>query len=191
MVTPPTRLVIFGRQGAGKGTQCKRLVERYGLVHISTGDMLRAERASGTELGCKAAKIMDEGGLVGDDIMIPVAQNRLSEPDAVTAGFVLDGFPRPIDQAKALMGVVGEDGIHLVIDLEVPKPEVTARMQARNRADDTEEAIAKRLALYERETRPVLDWFADQGLLVTVDGLGSEDEVSARLFETVDAAVAG
>jgi adenylate kinase len=191
MVTPPTRLVIFGRQGAGKGTQCKRLVERYGLVHISTGDMLRAERASGTELGCKAAKIMDEGGLVGDDIMIPVAQNRLSEPDAVTAGFVLDGFPRTIDQAKALMGVVGEDGIHLVIDLEVPKPEVTARMQARNRADDTEEAIAKRLALYERETRPVLDWFADQGLLVTVDGLGSEDEVSARLFETVDAAVAG
>jgi adenylate kinase len=189
MATPPTRLVIFGRQGAGKGTQCKRLVERYGVVHISTGDMLRAERAAGTELGCKAAQIMDEGGLVGDDIMIPIAEHRLAEPDAATRGFVLDGFPRTIDQAKALTDMVGDGGIHLVIDLDVPLEEVTMRMKARARADDTDEAIAQRLDLYEKETRPVLDWFAERNLLEIVDGLGAEDEVSGRLFETIDRAI--
>lgn len=182
----PTRLVIFGRQGAGKGTQCARLVERYGVVHISTGDMLRAERAAGTELGRRAGEIMDEGGLVGDDIMIPIAKNRISEPDVVASGFVLDGFPRTIAQAEGLFEALGTDGLHAVIDLDVPLDEVTARMKARGRTDDTEEAIAQRLALYEQETRPVLDWFAQRDLLVTVDGLGTEAEVTARLFTAID-----
>ena len=186
MANPPTRLVIFGRQGAGKGTQCKRLVDRFGLVHISTGDMLRAERAAGSELGRKAAEIMDAGGLVGDDIMIPVAESRLSQPDVVANGFVLDGFPRTIDQANALMEVLDDTPLHLVIDLDVPLEEVTMRMKARARNDDTDEAIAQRLALYEKETRPVLDWFAERDLLATVDGLGTEDEVSARLFGLID-----
>jgi adenylate kinase len=186
----PTRLVIFGRQGAGKGTQCQRLVERYGVVHISTGDMLRAERAEGTELGVKAGEIMDEGGLVGDDIMIPVAQHRLSASDVATAGFVLDGFPRTIDQAKGMFEVLGDHPLNAVIDLDVPLAEVTSRMRARARADDTDEAIAQRLALYEEQTRPVLDWFDEQGLLVRVDGLGTEAEVTARLFAAVDAQIA-
>ncbi|MCP3992543.1 MAG: adenylate kinase [Actinomycetia bacterium] len=187
----PTRLVIFGRQGAGKGTQCTRLVERYGVVHISTGDMLRAERAAESELGRKAGEIMDRGGLVGDDIMIPVAQNRIAESDVAASGFVLDGFPRTIDQAEGLFSALGHDGLHAVINLDVPLDEVTTRMKARARADDTDEAIAQRLGLYEQETRPVLDWFEKHGLLVTVDGLGSEEEVSSRLFGAIDAILDG
>ncbi len=183
----PTRLVIFGRQGAGKGTQCLRLVERYGVVHISTGDMLRAEKAADSELGRKAGKIMDEGGLVGDDIMIPVAQNRISEPDVVASGFVLDGFPRTIDQAEGLFAALGEERLHAVINLDVPLDEVTTRMKARGRTDDTDEAIAQRLALYEKETRPVLNWFDERDLLVTIDGLGTESEVTDRLYGAIDA----
>jgi adenylate kinase len=182
----PTRLVIFGRQGAGKGTQCERLVERYGVVHISTGDMLRAERAADTELGRKAGQIMDAGGLVGDDIMIPVARNRIAEADVVASGFVLDGFPRTIEQAEGLLDALGDDGLHACVDLDVPLDEVTTRMKARARADDTDEAIAQRLALYEEQTRPVLDWFGRQGLLVTVNGLGTVDEVTERLFAAID-----
>ena len=185
----PTRLVIFGRQGAGKGTQCERLVERYGVVHISTGDMLRAERAADSELGRKAGAIMDSGGLVGDDIMIPVAQNRISEDDAATSGFVLDGFPRTIDQAQGLSDALGDHPLHAAVNLDVPLDEVTTRMKARARADDTDEAIAQRLALYERETRPVLEWFDERGLLVTVDGLGTEEEVTERLFAAIDVAL--
>lgn len=183
----PTRLVIFGRQGAGKGTQCLKLVERYGVVHISTGDMLRAERAADSELGRKAGKIMDEGGLVGDDIMIPVARNRISEPDVAASGFVLDGFPRTTDQAEGLFAALGDESLHAVINLDVPLDEVTTRMKARAREDDTDEAIAQRLALYEQETRPVLDWFDERGLLVTVDGLGTEDDVTERLYGAIDA----
>ena len=187
----PTRLVIFGRQGAGKGTQCVRLVERYGVVHISTGDILRAERAAGTELGQAADRIMSAGGLVGDDIMIPMVENRINEADVVASGFVLDGFPRTTDQAEGLFAALGDNGLHAVINLDVPLDEVTARMKARAREDDTDEAIAKRLALYEKETRPVLDWFDDQGLLVTVNGLGTEEEVSARLFAAIDDVIDG
>ena len=183
----PTRLVIFGRQGSGKGTQCVRLVERYGVVHISTGDMLRAERAAETDLGRKAGEIMDSGGLVGDDIMIPVAKNRIGEADVLASGFVLDGFPRTVDQAEGLFEALGNDGLHAAIVLDVPLDEVTERMKARGRTDDTAEAIEKRLALYEQETRPVLDWFAARDLLVTVDGLGTEKAVTERLFGAIDA----
>jgi adenylate kinase len=186
----PIRLVIFGRQGAGKGTQCKNLCERYGVVHISTGDMLRAERAADTELGRRAGAIMDSGGLVGDDIMIPVAAHRLAEPDALASGFVLDGFPRTLEQAEGLVEALGGRALHAVIDLQVPIDEVTARMEARARADDTGEAIAQRLALYEEQTRPVLDFFVGLGLMIVVDGLGSEEEVKSRLFEAVDKALA-
>ncbi|MFV0525789.1 MAG: adenylate kinase [Acidimicrobiales bacterium] len=186
----PIRLVIFGRQGAGKGTQCQNLVERYGVIHISTGDMLRAERAAGTELGERAGKIMDAGGLVGDDIMIPVAANRLAEDDARAAGFVLDGFPRTIEQAEGLLDALGTDQLHAAVDLEVPIDEVMARMKARAREDDTDEAIAQRLALYEEQTRPVLDFFADRGMMRVVDGLGTETQVRDRLFTAVDEALA-
>ncbi len=185
----PIRLVIFGRQGAGKGTQCARLVERFGVAHISTGDMLRAAVTAETELGLKAKAVMDAGNLVGDDIMNGIVRERLDQEDANTAGFVLDGFPRTIAQAEALTQVLGERSLHGAVDLDVPLDEVTARMAARGRADDTPEAIARRLELYESETRPVLDWFAARDLLVTVDGLGTEAEITERLFDAIAARV--
>ncbi len=182
------RLVIFGRQGAGKGTQCVNIVNTYGVAHISTGDMLRAAVAAGTEMGLKAKEVMDSGGLVGDDIINGIVADRLTEPDASGPGFVLDGYPRTQPQAEALLENLRSDDYSLdaVINLNVPLDEVTARMKSRGRADDTDEAIARRLELYEQETRPVLDFFEEQGLLVTVDGLGSEEEVSSRLIAAIN-----
>jgi adenylate kinase len=187
-MTEPLRLVIFGRQGAGKGTQCARLVGRFGVVHISTGDMLRGAVAAGSELGLKAKAVMDAGDLVGDDIINGIVAERLAQPDAAEGGYVLDGYPRTVNQAEVLLAIVGGDGLDAVIDLEVPLDVVMQRMKARAREDDTDEIIARRLELYEQETRPVLDYFARQDLLVTVDGVGSEDEVFGRLTAAIDAA---
>ncbi len=184
----PTRLVIFGRQGAGKGTQCVRLVERYGVIHISTGDMLRGAVAAGTEMGLKAKKVMDAGDLVGDDIINGIVRERLAADDIAESGFVLDGYPRTVAQAEALVQILGTDSLDGAVDLDVPLEEVTQRMKARGRDDDTDEGIARRLELYELETRPVLDWFAARDLLVKVDGLADEAEVTKRLFAAVDAA---
>lgn len=182
----PIRLVIFGRQGAGKGTQCARLIERYGVAHISTGDMLRSAVSAGTELGLKAKAIMDAGNLVGDDIMVGIVRERLAEDDAVTNGFVLDGFPRTTAQAEALVMILGSDSLHAAIDVDVPVEEVTLRMKARGRDDDTDEGIARRLELYEQETRPVLEWFAARDLLVTIDGFEAEDVVAERVTNAID-----
>lgn len=184
----PIRLVIFGRQGAGKGTQCVRLVEEFGVIHISTGDMLRSAVAAGTEMGLKAKAVMDAGDLVGDDIINGIVRERLAQDDVASAGFVLDGYPRTAAQAEALVMVLGEDALHAAVDLDVPVEEVTSRMKARARADDTEEGIARRLSLYEQETRPVLNWFDERELLITVDGLGEETEITARLLGAVRSA---
>ena len=181
----PIRLVIFGRQGAGKGTQCARLVEAFGVVHISTGDMLRGAVAAGTELGLKAKAVMDAGDLVGDDIMNGIVRDRLNHDDVKSSGFVLDGYPRTAAQAEALVMVLGDSGLHAAVNLDVPIAEVTARMKARGRADDTDEGITRRLELYEQETAPVLDWFAARDLLVTVDGFADEPVVTERLLEAV------
>jgi adenylate kinase len=180
------RAVIFGRQGAGKGTQSIRLSAHYGAPHISTGDMLRAAVSEGTEFGRKADEYMSQGNLVPDDVMIGVVRERLAKPDAVERGFLLDGFPRTLGQAEALLDITGMDGLEVVIDLDVPVDVVTERMKGRGRADDTEEAITRRLALYEKETSPVLAWFEAKGKLVTVDGVGAEDEVFARLQAAID-----
>ena len=182
-------MVILGRQGSGKGTQSARIADRYGCVHLSTGDVLRAAVAEGTELGRQAAGIMNEGGLVGDDVMIPLVEERLGKDDIVSGGVLLDGFPRTADQANGLAAMLDARGqtLTLAVNLDVPVAEVTQRMMARGREDDTEEAIARRLELYEAETAPLLDWFAARDLLVTVDGLGEEDEVFARLEEAIDA----
>ncbi len=190
MNSTATRLVIFGRQGAGKGTQCDRIVEKYGVVHLSTGDMFRAARDQGTELGNKVAPIMASGGLVSDELTIAIVEERLASEDIQRSGFVLDGFPRTPTQAEALLEMLGKDRLHAVINLDVPLEEVTARMKARAREDDTDDGIAKRLALYEQETVPTIEWFADRDLLVTVDGLGTEDEVTERLFEAIDGVLA-
>ena len=181
-------MVILGRQGSGKGTQSLRIAERYGCVHVSTGDVLRAAVAEGTELGKQAAAIMDAGGLVGDDIMNGIVRDRLAKDDIVAGGVLLDGYPRTAEQADALEAILADLGQELTvaINLDVPVEEVTKRMMARGRSDDTEEAIARRLALYEEQTAPLLDWFAGHDLLVTVDGLGEEDEVFSRLEEAID-----
>lgn len=186
----PIRLVIFGRQGAGKGTQCLRLVETFGVIHISTGDMLRGAVAAGTELGLQAKAVMDAGDLVSDDIINGIVRERLAMDDIAEHGFVLDGYPRTAAQAEALVMVLGDHGLHAAVDLDVPLEEVTARMKARGRDDDTDEGIARRLALYEQETRPVLNWFAERDLLVTVDGLAEEPEVTERLLASVRSAAA-
>ena len=184
-------LAIFGRQGAGKGTQSQRIVDAYGVVHVSTGDMLRAAIAAGTELGLAAQKIMDDGGLVDDDTMIGIVAERLAEADVVERGVLLDGFPRTPTQAEELVRILGDRSIDAAINLEVSIEEVTARMLARERDDDTPEAIAKRLGLYESQTRPLLDWFDERGLLLEIDGLGVEDEVFARVQTALDSCIAG
>lgn len=211
----PVRLLVFGRQGAGKGTQASRLAERYGVPHISTGDMLRAAVKEGTEFGRKAKEIMDAGKLVSDEIMLGVISERLAEPDAA-AGWLLDGFPRTLQQAKDLMALVGEGGIDIAVDLEVPEDVVVERISSRRvcsdcgaiystsappsspwtcdkcggqvvqRDDDTEDAVRARLATYTEQTLPAVAWFGDQGLLATVDGTGDVDEITERLVEAID-----
>ena len=182
-------LVILGRQGSGKGTQAARLVEAYSPIHVSTGDMLRAAVADGTELGRRAGALMDAGELVGDDLINGIVAERLARSDVVEHGFLLDGYPRTPDQATAMEGFLSEAGTTLdgAVTLDVPVDEVTARMLARGRVDDTEEAIRRRLDLYESETAPLLAWFADRGLLEVVDGMGDEDVVFGRLSTMIDA----
>jgi adenylate kinase len=205
------RLVLLGRQGAGKGTQAGLLSARYEIPHISTGDMLRAAANDGTEFGLKAKAYMDAGALVPDDVMIGVVLERVERPDA-RRGFLLDGFPRTMAQAEGFDGM-----IDLVVNVEVPREVVLDRLETRRvcstcgaiystshppavdwtcdldggevvqRDDDTAEAINRRLDLYERETAPLVDWYADRGLLVTVSGVGSTSEVFDRVTELVDA----
>ena len=183
----PQILVILGRQGSGKGTQAALLAERYGVIHVSTGDMLRAAVEAGTELGLRAKAVMDAGDLVGDDIMIGIVDERLADDDIQVSGVLLDGFPRTTAQADALAEIAGGTGPDLAINLDVPIAEVTERMLARGRADDTAETIARRLELYEAETAPLLAWFEERGCLAVVDGLGTEVEVFARIAEVIDA----
>ncbi len=184
----PLRMVILGRQGSGKGTQSARLVEAYGCVHVSTGDMLRAAVAEGTELGRAAEAVMAAGGLVGDEIMNGIVRQRLGRADVTASGVLLDGYPRTADQADALESALADLGQRLAVavNLDVPIDEVKARMMERARSDDTSEAISRRLALYEEQTAPLLEWFRRRGLLATVDGLGAPDEVFDRLAAVVD-----
>ena len=171
-----TRLVMLGKQGAGKGTQCALLVEHYGIPHISTGEML---------LGLQASVIMDAGELVSDDLILGIVRERLAQPDA-QLGFLLDGFPRTDAQAQGLMAMLAPSGIDVAIDIEVPDNVATERMLARGRADDTPEAIQRRLELYQAETEPLLEFFSSQGVLVSVDGLGTERDVQDRVIDAIE-----
>ena len=186
-MTRPLRLVILGRQGSGKGTQCARLVAHYGTIHVSTGDMLRAAIVEGTPLGRKADAVMKAGNLVSDEIINGIVAERLAKDDIATHGVLLDGFPRTPVQAEALEAMVGAGGLDVAVNLEVPVEVVKQRMLLRGRADDTPDAIERRLSLYTKETAPLLEWFATRKLLVEVDGLGSEEDVFARLVTVVDA----
>ena len=173
-----TRLIVFGRQGAGKGTQCVRLADHYGIPHISTGDMLREAVAEGTELGLKAKGLMDAGDLVPDDVMEGIVVERLAKPDA-EPGWLLDGYPRTLGQVEAMQRNLGEAFVDLAVNLDVPVDVVTERMVARGRADDTEEAIRRRLELYEQQTAPLLGWFGERDRLVEVDGVGPRTRSSS------------
>ena len=176
-------LVILGRQGSGKGTQCLRVADTYGPIHISTGDMLRIAVTEKTELGLEAKSIMDSGQLLPDSIINSIVDQRLEMADVIENGFILDGYPRTTVQAEALEKLLlsRNTKLDLVLNLEVPIDEVTNRMLNRSRADDTEEAINRRLEIYETETSPLLNWFEERDLLTVVDGLSSEDEVFLRL----------
>ena len=181
-------MVILGRQGSGKGTQSERLVQTFGCVHLSTGDVLRAAVAAGTDLGRQAKAVMDSGGLVGDDIMNGIVRDRLAGDDIVAGGVLLDGFPRTSDQADALEAMLDERGhrLDVAVNIDVPIEVVTARMLDRGRSDDTLEAIQRRLELYEEQTAPLLDWFDARGLLATIDGVGTPDEVFDRVVAAVE-----
>ena len=187
------RLVILGRQGSGKGTQCLRLSGSYETIHISTGDMLRAAVEMETELGKKAKIIMDAGDLVPDEIINGIVAERIGMSDVLESGFILDGYPRTSAQAQALEEELFSSGLSLdlVINLEVPVKEVTQRMLDRSRADDTEEAIKRRLEIYENETAPLLEWFEERNNLIVVDGLGTEDVVFSRLQNVIDGLIRG
>ena len=179
-------IVVLGRQGSGKGTQCGLLQQRCdGVVHVSTGDMLRDAAASGTPLGRRAEAIMATGDLVPDDVMCDVVAERLAPILESGATVLLDGFPRTPAQAEALAGMTAPDGLLGAVVLEVDVAEVSERMLARGRGDDTAAGIARRLELYESQTAPLVDWFAERGLLRRVDGDGTPEEVFDRLAAAI------
>jgi adenylate kinase len=215
MNAPRPRLVLLGKQGAGKGTQASRVAERYGVPHLSTGDMFREQAALGTAFGLEAKRYMDAGDLVPDDIVVGVVEECLAPGGPLDDGFVLDGFPRTVHQAKELDRLLDGRPLDVAINIDVPRDIVLERLAGRRvcencnrvyhvdmppkhdwtcdtcggrvvqRADDTEEAIDRRLELYERETVPILDYYRDQGRLAVVDGVGGGDEVYDRVLKTV------
>jgi adenylate kinase len=215
-VIPGVRLVVLGKQGAGKGTQCVRLSHHYVVPHVSTGDMLRGEVKSKTELGARAQELMDQGELIPDEMVMEMVRGRLSERDTRGRGFVLDGCPRTTSQANDLDEIVHPFGLDLVIDLDVPTALVMKRLASRRvcvdcganystaappmvnwtcdvcggevvqREDDTEEAIQRRLDLYEAETAPLITWYRERGVLVRINGTGSPDAVTRRVVGAID-----
>ncbi len=188
-------IILFGPPGAGKGTQAQILVDDYGLVQLSTGDMLREARESGTELGDKVKHIMDAGHLVSDDIVVGIIAERIDQPDCAN-GFILDGFPRTRPQAEALDHMLEEKGLKLdaVIMIDVPDEELFRRIDTRAkqtdgaRPDDTPEVLKRRLDVYHQQTAPVLPYYDQKGMLKTVDGLEAVGSVTARIKEILEGA---
>lgn len=186
-------IVIFGAPGAGKGTQSDKLIEKYGLGHISTGDVLRNEIKNGTELGQTAKGYIDNGQLIPDDLMVSILASVYDGFGKEHAGVIFDGFPRTIPQAEALKKMLAERGhqIDAMIELSVPEDELMARLLNRGkltgRSDDNEGTIKKRLDVYHNQTAPLIDWYENEGIHHHVEGLGTVDEIFDRICAVVDA----
>ena len=178
------RLVLLGPPGAGKGTQAERVCEARGLIHISTGDLLRDAVRRETELGVEAKRFMDAGELVPDTLVLSLLEERIARSDA-EAGYLLDGFPRNTAQAEALAERLGKQGVAAVVHMRLDDEEIVRRLLARGRADDSEPVIRNRLEVYRAETAPLIEFYDARGLLRTIDALGTMDEV----FERIDAAL--
>ena len=171
-------IILLGAPGSGKGTQAAFLIEKHGLTHLSTGDMLRAEIAAGSDLGKQAKAIMENGQLVSDELVLAMIAARLSDK-----GALFDGFPRTIAQAEALDKLLAGRGsqIDAVIELQVGNEEIVQRMLARGRSDDNEVTIRQRLAVFEAQTKPLIDYYQKQGKLRSIDGSGELAAISARI----------
>jgi adenylate kinase len=186
------RLLIMGPPGAGKGTQAMRIAEHYGIPAISTGDIFRAMKNADTPLARQVRAIMESGGYVSDEITNEIVQDRLARPDC-QGGFLLDGYPRTLQQVRTLDDHLAETGrpLDAVISLLADTEEVVVRLLRRaaidGRSDDNEETIRVRLQVYAEQTEPLLEVYRSRGLLVEVDGLGEVDEVSERVFAALDA----
>lgn len=178
------RIVLLGPPGAGKGTQAQKLADKLGVPHVSTGDLFRYNISNNTELGVEAKKYLDAGDLVPASLTNALVDDRLDDEDA-QAGFILDGYPRSVEQAEALKEMLAKRGLKLdaVLEFRVSEDELLERLKGRGRADDTEEVIRNRMAVYNAETAPLLDYYA--GELKTVEAVGTLDEVFARALQAL------
>lgn len=180
------KLLFLGPPGAGKGTQAERVAEALGLAHVSTGAMFRQHVADETDLGLKVKEIMAAGELVPDDVTIAMLHDRITQPDA-TNGFILDGFPRTLPQAKSLDVELGENALDAVVVLDVPEDELVERLLLRGRADDTDETVRNRLSVYEADTAPLIEFFGDRGIVRVVEGVGDIDDITQRIMTVLGA----
>lgn len=188
-------LVIFGPPGSGKGTQSENIINKYGLVHLSTGDLLRAEKNSGSELGNKIKELIDNGNLVPDSLVEEMVKKNVTN-NKEAAGFIFDGFPRTTTQAAWLDNMLAEQGqsVTQMLALDVDDNELRTRILERGkvsgRADDQDENIINnRIAVYHKQTQPVIDFYSAQGKFVSVDGIGSLDDVFGRISDAMDKAM--
>ena len=185
------RLIMMGPPGAGKGTQAKYIADHFGIPAISTGDIFRANVSKGTPLGIEAAKYMDAGDYVPDEVTNLMVRDRIDEDDA-NPGFLLDGYPRTLAQVEELDGMIKHTGhaLDAVVVLTVDPDEIVQRLlqraQVEGRADDTEDVIRRRQELYTEQTEPLIDVYRNRGILIEVDGMGEVDDVTSRIFDALD-----